>query len=110
MFNTHSRWGDCRAEIFASHSALRGASREVVAKIMDSVTTDDMLSILDGAGLRQDVTESIVRRIDMQLSARQRGGMRVGAIMFSNIYGVLGKTSDAEKLLDKINSEYREEK
>ncbi|HIX93077.1 MAG TPA: hypothetical protein H9681_09395 [Firmicutes bacterium] len=110
MFNTHSRWGDCRAEIFASHSALSGASREVVAKIMDSVTTDDMLSILDGAGLRQDVAESIVRRIDTQLSARQLGGIQVGAIMFSNIYGVLGKTLNAEKLLDKINSEYREEK
>lgn len=77
---------------------------------MDSVTTDDMLSILDGAGLRQDVTESIVRRIDTQLSARQLGGMRVGAIIFSNIYGILGKTSNAEKLFDKINSEYREEK
>ena len=106
MFNTHSRWGDCRAEIFASHSALRGASREVVAKIMDSVTTDDMLSILDGAGLRQDVTESIVRRIDTQLSARQLGGMRVGAIIFSNIYGLLGSTSDAEYLLCKIKGEY----
>ena len=106
MFNTHSRWGDCRAEIFASHSALRGASREVIAKIMDSVTTDDMLSILDGAGLRQDVTESIVRRIDTQLSARQLGGMRVGAIIFSNIYGLLGSTSGAEYLLCKIKGEY----
>lgn len=110
MFNTLSRWGDCRMEIFASHAGMCGASAEIVRRIMDSAMTDDMLSILDGAGLRRAVMESVMERVNFHLSHRPIGAMRAGAITFSNVYGVLGRTEAADSLLGQIKSEYGKEK
>ncbi len=107
MFNTHSRWGDCRAEIFAAHAGMCGASPETVRRIMDSAMTDDMLSILDGAGLRQAAMESLTARMDFQLTHyRYKGALRIGAVTFSNVYGILGKTPDADGILEQIRKEY----
>ena len=106
LFNTHSRWGDCRAEIFAAHAGMCGAPAEVVRRIMDSAMTDDMLAILDGAGLRQPVMDSLMARMDFQLTHQKTiGRMTVGAVTFSNIYGILGKTPGADELLQRIREE-----
>jgi len=106
MFNTHSRWGDCRMEIFASHAGMCGASAEVVRKIMDSAMTDDMLAILEEAGLRQTVMASVMERMHFHLTHRSVGSMTVGAATFSNVHGILGKTADADQLLEQIRKEY----
>lgn len=105
MFNTHSRWGDCRAEIFASHAALSGAGNETVARIMDSAMTDDMLRLIDADGLKDDVMRSIMRKIEFQLTQRHLGTMRAGVITFSNVYGILGMTGDAEEILRDIQGD-----
>ncbi len=106
IFNTHSRYGDCRMEIFASHAGMCGASAEVVGKIMDSAMTDDMLAILDEAGLRQTVMASVMARMHFHLIHRPVGTMQVGAATFSNIHGILGRTEMADELLEKIRKEY----
>lgn len=106
MFNTHSRWGDCRMEIFASHAGMCGASADVIQRIMDSAMTDDMMAILEEAGLRQRVMESVMERMNFHLTHRPVGNMRVGAATFSNVYGILGKTASADELLEKIRNEY----
>lgn len=106
MFNTHSRYGDCRMEIFASHAGMCGASSDTVRKIMDSAMTDDMLAILDEAGLRQAVMDSVIHRMHFYLTHRPVGSMTVGAATFSNVHGILGKTEDADKLLEQIRKEY----
>lgn len=105
MFNTHSRWGDCRAEIFASHAALSGAGNETVARIMDSAMTDDMLRLIDADGLKDDVMRSIMRKIEFQLTQRHLGTMRAGVIAFSNVYGILGMTGDAKEILRDIQGD-----
>ena len=105
MFNTHSRWGDCRAEIFASHAALSGAGNETVARIMDSAMTDDMLRLIDAEGLKDAVMRSIMRKIEFQLTQRHLGTMRAGVITFSNVYGILGMTGDAEEILRDIQGD-----
>ena len=106
MFNTHSRYGDCRMEIFASHAGMCGASAEVVGKIMDSAMTDDMLAILEEAGLRQTVMDSVMSRMHFHLTHRPVGNMTVGAATFSNVHGILGKTENADTLLEQIRKEY----
>jgi len=106
MFNTHSRYGDCRMEIFASHAGMCGASAEVVRKIMDSAMTDDMLAILEEAGLRQTVMDSIMNRMHFHLTHRPVGTMQVGAATFSNVHGILGRTEAADELLEQIRKEY----
>ncbi|MGN1074740.1 MAG: cobalt-precorrin-5B (C(1))-methyltransferase CbiD [Eubacteriales bacterium] len=106
MFNTHSRYGDCRAEIFAAHAGLCGAPAEVVRRIMDSAMTDDMLAILEEAGLRQAVTESVMERVHAQLTSHPYGALRAGAAVFSKVYGLLGKTEPADEILEHIRKEY----
>lgn len=105
MFNTHSRWGDCRAEIFASHAALSGAGNETVARIMDSAMTDDMLRLIDADGLKDAVMRRIMRKIEFQLTQRHLGTMRAGVITFSNVYGILGMTGDAKEILRDIQGD-----
>ena len=106
MFNTHSRYGDCRAEIMACHAGLCGAPVSVIRGITESVMTDDMLAILDAAGLREQVMESVMRKIERNIEDRRFGQTSTGVIVFSKEYGVLGMTSEAEKLLDLIRKEY----
>lgn len=106
MFNTHSRYGDCRAEIMACHAGLCGAPVSVIRRITESVVTDDMLAILDAAGLREQVMESVMRKIERNIEDRRFGQTSIGVIVFSKEYGVLGVTSEAEKLLDLIRKEY----
>lgn len=106
IFNTHSRYGDCRMEIFAAHAGMCGAPADVVRRIMDSAMTDDMLAILDEAGLRQTVMASVMERMDFQLTHRPVGSMRVGAATFSNVHGILGKTASADEILEQIRKEY----
>ena len=106
MFNTHSRYGDCRMEIFASHAGMCGASADVVRRIMDSAMTDDMLAILEEAGLRQTVMDSIMSSMHFHLNHRPVGTMQVGAATFSNVHGILGRTEAADELLEQIRKEY----
>lgn len=46
VMNTHSAIADARAEVFAAHAALCGASRALVQALMQAATTDEMLALL----------------------------------------------------------------
>ena len=101
VMNTHSHTADGRAEVFCAHAALCGARREVCAALMDAATTDACLDILDGAGLRGPVLESILAAIQMHLDRRAGGAFRVGAVLFSNQHGPLGETKTAKELMSE---------
>ena len=101
IMNTHSHTADCRTELFCTHAALCGASREVCAALMDAATTDACLDILDAAELRTPVLESLLRAIQLHLDRRAAGTFRVGAILFSNQHGPLGQTETAAHILNE---------
>ena len=71
--NTHSHTADCRTELFCTHAALCGASREVCAALMNAATTDACLELLDSAGLRAPVLESLLRAVQLHLDRRACG-------------------------------------
>ena len=99
VMNTHSRVADGRAEVLAAHAALFGADRETVAAILTSVTTDAIIPKLDAANLREPVMESIARAVDKHLKHRAGENLKIEALFFSNVYGILGKTPGAEELM-----------
>ena len=101
IMNTHSHTADCRTELFCTHAALCGASREVCAALMNAATTDACLELLDSAGLRAPVLESLLRAIQLHLDRRACGAFRVGAVLFSNPHGPLGATDTAAQLLNE---------
>lgn len=99
VFNTHSRYADCRMEILAAHGALAGAGVPLLGGVMNCVTTDEAADLLDGAGLLEATLNGVMNRINFHLKARVCGGLAVGAVVFSNRRGTLGMTSEAPGLL-----------
>ena len=97
VMNTHSKYADCRAELFCAHAALCGADADTCRNLMDAATTDACIAILDAAGLREPVLQSLLTA--MQKHVERRAGLRTGVVVFSNEYGLLGMTREAETLL-----------
>lgn len=101
IMNTHSRTADCRTELFCAHAALCGADREVCRALMDCATSDACIAVLDGVGLREEVLDSLLSAIQGHLDRRAAGAFTVGAVVFSNQYGLLGRTSQAKELMEQ---------
>ena len=101
IMNTHSHTADCRTELFCTHAALCGADREVCTALYNAATTDACLEILDTAGLRKPVLQSLLAAIQLHLDRRAGEAFRVGAVLFSNQHGPLGQTETAARLLDE---------
>lgn len=101
IMNTHSHTADCRTELFCTHAALCGADREVCTTLYNAATTDACLEILDTAGLREPVLQSLLAAIQLHLDRRAGGVFRVGAVLFSNQHGPLGQTETAARLLNE---------
>ncbi len=97
--NTHSRVADGRREALAAHAALSGAARETVRAIMGAVTTDEMLDILDGCGLMERAMASLTDAVSFQLRHRAGDALRIEAVVFSKVHGLLGKTEGADELI-----------
>ena len=101
IMNTHSHTADCRTELFCTHAALCGADRRVCTALYNAATTDACLEILDTAGLREPVLQSLLAAIQLHLDRRAGGAFRVGAVLFSNQHGPLGQTETAARLLNE---------
>ena len=98
IMNTHSRVADCRVEVLAAHAALAGASQEAVSAIMDAATTDAALEVMRSCGLADKAMESLMNSLADKLTHRAAGALQIEAIVFSNVYGMLGKTLGADEL------------
>ncbi len=103
IFNTHSRTADCRAELFCAHAALAGGDKALCRALMDCSTTDACLARLDEAGLRDPVMAGLLGAMQEHLSRRAGETCAVGAVLFSNEYGLLGETSEAKEIMERWN-------
>ena len=101
IMNTHSRVADCRMELFCAHAALCGADTALCRALMEQVSSDGCLALLEGAGLREPVMESLLAAMQRHLDRRSGGQIRLGVLCFSNEYGFLGMTEGAKELLKR---------
>ncbi|PWM57173.1 MAG: cobalamin biosynthesis protein CbiD [Subdoligranulum variabile] len=99
VMNTHSRYADCRMELFCAHAALCGADQAVCRALMQAATCDACIEILDRAHLREAVLASLLGAIQRHLEHRAAGALRIGAVLFSNQFGLLGMTQPAKEML-----------
>ena len=104
MLNTHSRWGDCRMEILAAYAGAAGATPERLGELLECAACDDALRILREAGVYRETLERVTRRAAFHLSARAGEDLEVGTVLFAKVYGILGRTENAEALLNCIRS------
>lgn len=104
IMNTHSRQADGRMEILAAHAAMAGGSRELIRQLMECITTTAALELLEKEGILKEVMSTVMIKIEEHLKHRVGDGLEIGAVMFSKEMGILGKTSDADRLAQKIQS------
>lgn len=104
IMNTHSKYADSRMEVLAAHAALCGADRLLIEQIMNSITTDQAYEFLlnQGTEFVDQIIKSLLNKIEYHLENRTHHTMCVGAIMFSNKYGLLGKSKHADEILEKL--------
>ena len=102
IYNTHSRYADGRMEAFALCAALCGAEREVLENILGCITTDAALEILKKEGIFDETIKMLENRIDRSLKLRAKGSIEIGMITFSEEYGILCKTENADNMLEKL--------
>jgi cobalt-precorrin-5B (C1)-methyltransferase len=76
IFDTKHAVADGRREIMVAHAALCGVERKDIQRLFDSKTTDDMMDILNEAGVSVEVCNSIAdairdrckQRFDLELN------------------------------------------
>ena len=108
IMNTHSRTADGRGETMAAHTALCGGDRALVERVFDAPTTDGGVELLEEAGLKEAVMDSLAAALDRRLKARAGADMEIEALFFSNRFGILGQTPGAARLLARHRTEYND--
>lgn len=102
IMNTHSREADARMEILASAALAAGIDAGHARQILGAVTTDEGLRIIREADVWQPTLDILTEKIDDYLKRRAQGRLKVGAIIFSNVYGELGRTEDVAEIMSKL--------
>ncbi len=105
MFNTHSKYGDCRMEILAAQAACQGISLQGARELLDCVSCDEGLRILQREGICEQVLQGLLERIHKQLDLRLGGEPEAGVCLFSKVYGLLGQTPNANQFMKEIMEE-----
>jgi cobalt-precorrin-5B (C1)-methyltransferase len=95
IMNTHSNVADCRMEILASHSAINGASCELVGKIMNCITTDEAVLLLERSKILEKVMASILKKIQFHINYRVKEKLQAEIIIFSNSDTIISKSENA---------------
>lgn len=107
IMNTHSRCADARAEILSANALRAGISLESAKEILDTITTDEALEIIQREGLLNPVIKELTDRILFYLNHRAYNRMLLGAVLYSNEFGYLGETENVKKLTDLLNHQYQ---
>ncbi len=105
IMNTHSSVADGRMEILAAYGAACGAGCSLVNLILDAITVDEGLRLLETReGLREQVMERIMERITEHLKQRAAGRLDIQALVFTNERGILGMTPGASGMLARLKA------
>ena len=102
MMNTHSKYGDCRTEILSAMAGAEGVDSSVIQNMLDCVSCDECLHLLEPTGKREAVLNRLLKRIHFHLRSRAGEDFQIECAMFSKEYGLLGKTAGAEEAMEKI--------
>jgi len=83
IMNTHSREADCRMEILTALTALEGGDGEILSELMEAVTTQEAVRLLQDSGLCGKVMARAAERIVFYLEKRANGKLPCDCILFA---------------------------
>lgn len=106
IMNTHSSVADGRMEVLITCGILCDVPCDVLKQIVQCVTVDGALALLKTVGKKDEVCSLLMQRIQHYLNLRVRNSVNIGAILFSDKFGVIGKTDNADALTQIITKEY----
>ena len=105
IMNTHSHSADSRMEILCANGIRAGADLACARDILECSTTDEALHVLEKDHILQETMKEITDRIQFYLDHRSYDQILLGAVIFSNEFGFLGQTPDAEELISRISQQ-----
>ena len=106
IMNTHSAQADGRMDVLVTCGVLAGADVSALKRLPDCVTVDAALDILDEVGAVQKTADILMKKAQYYLNAKVKGEMKIGALMFSDKRGIIGRTESADEILRLISEEY----
>ena len=105
IMNTHSKEADCRMELLTAFSIREQVEPLQVRKILECVTTEEAVSVIEKSGKLQQIMEGIAERICYYMENRAGGKLETDCILFSNEYGELAKSKGAEEWFTLLGQE-----
>ena len=105
IMNTHSKEADCRMELLAAFSVKEGVEIEKIRQVLDCVTTEEAIPILEDSGKLPAIMETIVERICFYLEKRAKGKLQIDCILYANEFGGLAKSKEAVKWFTLLEQE-----
>ncbi len=105
IMNTHSREADCRMELLAALSVREGVDIGRIRGILECVTTEEAIPVLEESGKLNRVMERAAERICHYMEHRAGGKMRVDCVLYANAFGELAKSEGAEEWFTLLERE-----
>ena len=105
IMNTHSREADCRMEILSALSIRHYIDPDTVRNILDCVTTEEAVKLIEETGKLKEVMNDAVERICKKLMEHTGNKIQIECIIFSNEMGELGSSKGAGELIQKLSEE-----
>lgn len=102
IMNTHSKEGDCRMELLAAAALKSGGSKMQALEILEAVTTEEGIRILQEGGNLQKTMQILMEKIMFYLQKRAAGRLQIECMMYANGYGLLAESSGAEAMLETL--------
>lgn len=97
IFHTHSKTADGRMETMAAYAAAQGASAEVVRSLLECVTTEAALGVLQTADLT-GVCNILAERASWRAGRYIQQKCRVGTVMVSMEGKIVGIDKNAREI------------
>lgn len=97
VFHTHNRVGDARLEALAAYSAAQGMPAEGVQRILQAVTTEEALPVIEEYGL-QSVYQIIAARASYRAERLLFNRLQVGTVLVTLQGKLLGMDEKAKEI------------
>lgn len=97
VFHTHNRVGDARLEVLAAYSAAQGMPAEGVQRILQAVTTEEALPVIEEYGL-QSVYQVIAARASYRAERLLFNRLQVGTVLVTLRGKLLGMDEKAKEI------------
>lgn len=103
IMNTHSKNADARMEIMAAAAINVGASVDAAKRILKCITTDEAIEVLVEEDIRHASMQEVANKARYYMTKRSYENLEIGVILFSNQFGLLAKTGNANELLSYMD-------